>query len=129
MMELINAIILILISLLTTICAYFKYSFQYWKSKGVPHDEPSFPYVYGNINGLGKTMHQRKFTQKLYSKYKPSGAKLCGAYFFNMPVAILFDLELVKNVLIRDFTNFDDRGSCIFFNFNSSVNKSFVFLI
>lgn len=75
----------------------------------MPHDEPSFPF--GNIKALGKSMHQRKFTQKLYRKYKPSGAKLCGTYFFNAPVAILFDLDIVKNVLIRDFANFDDRGT------------------
>ena len=115
-MELISAIFFVLISLLTIIYAYFKYSFQYWKWKGVPYDEPSFPY--GNIKELGKTMHQRRFTQKLYSKYKPHGAKLCGVYFFHMPVAILFDLELIKNVLVRDFTNFDDRGVFLLFSYH-----------
>lgn len=111
-MELISSIVLVLISLLTGIYAYFKYSFQYWKRKGVHFDEPSFPY--GNIWGLGTSMHQRKFTQRLYAKYKPSGAKLCGVYFFNVPVAILFDLEVIKGVLVRDFTNFDDRGTTQF---------------
>lgn len=117
-MELISSIFVVIISFLTVIYTYFKYSYQYWKSKGVPFDEPTFPF--GNIKGLGTSMHQRKFTQKLYAKYKPSGAKLCGVYFFNVPVAILFDLEVIKNVLVRDFTNFDDRSTIqvLFFFFS-----------
>ena len=98
-----------LISLLSIVYAYFKHSYEYWKSRGIPHDEPSIPY--GNIKGLGKTVNIGVFTRNLYNKYKPTGAKLCGAYFVNRPIAILLDLELIKNVLMRDFTNFDERGT------------------
>lgn len=109
-MDLIGAIGLVLISLLSIFYAFFKYSFDYWKSRGVPCDEPSIPF--GNIKELGKTIHTGQFSKNLYDKYKPTGAKLCGAYFFHRPVAILLDLELVKNVLVRDFSNFDERGTC-----------------
>lgn len=97
------------ISILTILFAYFKYSYGHWKSKGIPHEEPSIPY--GNAKGLGKTVHLSHFTKKLYDKYKPTGAKMCGFYMFDSPVAMILDLDLVKKILVKDFANFNDRGS------------------
>lgn len=107
-MEFLGAVIVVLISLLSIFYAFFKHSFDYWKSRGIPYDEPSIPF--GNIRGLGRTIHTGQFSKNLYNKYKPTGALLCGAYFFHRPIAILIDLELIKNVLMRDFSNFDERG-------------------
>lgn len=75
----------------------------------MPHDEPSIPF--GNIRGFGTTKSIGVFVQKLYQKYKPTGAKLCGIYFLNRPVAVLLDLDLIKNVMMRDFSNFNERGT------------------
>lgn len=111
-MELFVTFVLILVSLLSIFYAYFKHSYGYWKSRGIPCDEPSIPF--GNVKGLGNTLHFGVFAQNLYKKYKPIGAKLCGAYFFNRPVALLLDLELIKNVMITDFKNFDERD--IYYN-------------
>lgn len=108
-MELIGAIFIVFISILTVVYAYFKYAFDYWKSRDIPCDKPSIPY--GNIKGFGSTIQIGQFTQNLYNKYKSSGAKLCGAYFFIRPVAILLDLQLIKSVLMKDFANFNERGS------------------
>lgn len=107
-MELLGAFLLILISLLSILYAYFKHCYEYWKTRGIPYDEPSIPY--GNVKGLGKTLNIGVFSQRMYNKHKPSGAKLCGAYFINRPVAILLDLELIKNVMVTDFKNFNERG-------------------
>lgn len=107
-MDWFGAIAIISISIVTIFCAFFKYSFQYWKSKGVPYEEPSIPY--GNIKGFGKVISPSHFVKNIYDKYKSSGAKLCGIYFFAQPVAIILDLELVKAILIKDFAYFDDRG-------------------
>lgn len=101
-------LILIFVSLLL-LFGYFKYSFRYWKIKGIPHDEPIIPY--GNTKELGKTIHPSQFTKSLYDKYKPTGAKICGTYFFTRPWAILLDLEVVRKVLVKDFDNFNERGS------------------
>lgn len=107
-MEVIGAIISIFIALLSIFYAYFKYSYNYWKSKGVSCDEPSIPF--GNVKEIGRTLYMGEFLKNLYDKYKPTGVKLCGAYLFHRPIAILLDLELIKNVLVRDFSNFDERG-------------------
>lgn len=107
-MEVISVTILVLISILTLFYAYFKYSFEYWKARNIPYEEPLIPY--GNIKTFGKTIHPSRFLKNVYDKYKPSGAKLCGLYFFARPVAVLLDLDLVKHVLVKDFNNFNDRG-------------------
>ncbi|XP_031629400.1 cytochrome P450 6a9-like [Contarinia nasturtii] len=107
-MELISVSILVFISILTLLYAYFKYSFGYWKSKNVPYDEPSIPF--GNIKNLGKTIHLTQFAKNAYDKYKPTGAKICGLYVFARPMALILDLDLVKSILIKDFSNFYEKG-------------------
>lgn len=107
-MDLIIAIVVLLVSILTITYGYFKYSFGYWASRGVPCDEPSIPY--GHVKGVGKKYHNYEIIKKMYDKYKRTGAKVCGLYLFARPVAILLDIELVKNILIKDFNNFADRN-------------------
>lgn len=107
-MELLSAILIVIFSILSAAYAYFKHSFNFWKSRGVICEEPVIPY--GNSKGYGKTVYPGYFTKKLYDKFKPTGAKLCGAYIFTRPVAILLDLDLIKTIIIKDFANFNDRG-------------------
>lgn len=107
-MDLLGAIAIICISIVTAIYAFFKYSFQYWETRGIPYDEPSIPY--GNINGLGKVIHPLHFTKNAYDRHKSSGAKMCGVYYFARPVIILLDLQIVKAILIKDFGLFNERG-------------------
>lgn len=107
-MGLLSGLIVVFISLVTIVYGYFKYSFGYWKLRGIPHDEPSFPY--GNIKNVGKTIHSSIFLKRMYDKFKPTGAQFCGIYFFARPVAIVLDLNLLKHILVKDFNNFNERG-------------------
>lgn len=107
-MDILSTVIIVVISIATLFYAYFKYAYGYWKSRGVPHDEPSIPY--GNIKGAGKEFHLFQIFKKIYDNHKNSGAKFCGAYFFARPVAILMDLDLIKSVFVKDFNNFCERN-------------------
>lgn len=107
-MDLINGFLLAVISIATIIYAYLKYTFSYWKYRNVPCDEPTIPY--GNAKGLGKDIHIGKFIQNLYNKYKPTGVKFFGVYMSINPTAVIMDLELIKNILVKDFNIFNDRG-------------------
>lgn len=51
--------------------------------------------------------------QTIYEKFK-GRAPFVGIYMFLKPAALLVDLDLVKNVLIKDFNYFHDRG--VFYN-------------
>lgn len=87
--------VLVIISILTIVYAYFKYKFNYWKSRGVLYpSEPSIPF--GNVKGVGKTIHVGDFTSKLYNKSKASGTKLFGVYFSTILMAVILDLDLAN---------------------------------
>lgn len=106
-MDFLSTSAIILLSIITIVYAYFKYAFGYWKSKGILYDEPSFPL--GCLHGGGTTYHISKRVKQIYDKYKPSGAKLVGGYVFATPVVMVLDLELIKNIFIKDFVEFEDR--------------------
>lgn len=86
--------------------AYKLYQLQtYWKSRGVPYIQPKF--LIGNmIDTANKPyfMHYRDVYEQLKGK-----SPFAGFYFFLMPFALITDLELVKSILIKDFSNFVDR--------------------
>lgn len=104
-----------LVTIAGLIFAYFKVSFNYFKSRGIKILEPSFPF--GNIRGFGKTIHPCVAVKNVYDKFKGT-EKLCGMYFFARPVVVILDLALVKNVLIKDFSNFVERG--LYYNESNS---------
>lgn len=85
------------------------FSFDYWHSKGIPYLEPSFPF--GNLKGAGKKFHASQVIWNAYNEFKDTGVKYCGAYLWNRPIAILLDLDLIQNVMVKDFSNFSDRGA------------------
>lgn len=85
-----------------------KYSFDYWHKRNIPCLEPTIPY--GNLKGVGEKFHVAYVLQNIYNTFKGSGAKYCGAYFYSRPIAIILDLDLAKDILVKDFNMFMDRG-------------------
>lgn len=49
----------------------------------------------------------------------------CGLYFFHSPVVLATDLGFVKNVLIKDFSSFQERG--VFYNEKDDPLSAHVF--
>lgn len=84
------------------------FSFDYWHSKDVPYLEPSVPF--GNIKDVWKKFHIIQVIARAYDEFKNTGAKYCGVYFWTRPVAVILDLDLVKNILVNDSSNFMDKG-------------------
>lgn len=109
-----NATVFELLCTFITICLlfwyfYYIYCFNYWKRKGVPSVTPTFPA--GNILQpvLGK---ENLFVtvENYYREFKCKGHKHAGLYFFNGPVYLPIDPEIVKSILTTDFEHFVDRG-------------------
>lgn len=80
---------------------------NYWKDRGVPCMEPSL--LLGNLDGVGTKIHNNYNVELVYEHFK-IGNKFCGYYLLQTPRLIILDLDLVKNILIKDFNNFVDRG-------------------
>lgn len=99
--------LLLIIGALTALYFYLSKSSNHWKNLGVVCDKPSL--IFGNLGGVGQHIHWVKKIQETYEKFK-FGNKFCGFYFMGDPRLIILDLELIKNILIKDFNHFVDRG-------------------
>lgn len=102
-----SVFILLLVGFITVGYFYLKNKMNYWKNRGVACDEPSL--LLGSLDGVGTKIHFSTNIQVIYEKHK-IGNKMCGFYLLQSPRLIIIDLDLIKNILIKDFNNFVDRG-------------------
>lgn len=98
--------IVILFSLLLI---YLKWALTYWKRKGVPYLSPNLPF--GNFSNpiTNKTsigFYYKRFYEELKLKRKEFG----GVYSFTAPIFVPIHQDIVKLILIQEFSNFHDRG-------------------
>ncbi|XP_062552476.1 probable cytochrome P450 6a13 [Armigeres subalbatus] len=92
---------------LTLAVLWVRKRYSYWKERGIPYSKPSFPA--GNIRGMGRTEHISAQMQRCYKELKGK-SPIGGIFFFINPVALIMDLDLIKNVLVKDFQHFHDRS-------------------
>ncbi|XP_047117380.1 cytochrome P450 6k1-like [Schistocerca piceifrons] len=91
---------------------------RHWQRKGAPYVEPEVPF--GNFRPVA--MGQKSlglFLQDIYNM--APGARYVGFYGFNRPMLLIRDPELIRDVLIKDFGTFHDRG--IFFDEEEPLNR------
>ncbi|XP_023727329.1 probable cytochrome P450 6a14 [Cryptotermes secundus] len=92
---------------LSVVYAYSKWSFSYWKKRNVPYVEPCFPF--GNFGEVALVRkHFGYFMRDIYTRLE--GHRYGGVYMLNSPLLLLRDPDLIKDVLVKDFSTFHDRG-------------------
>ncbi|KOB71358.1 Cytochrome P450 Cyp6b29 [Operophtera brumata] len=86
---------------------YFTRTFNHWKSRGIIGPEP-LPF-FGNLK---ETALRRKNITDVYKKFYDEfpNEKVVGMYRMTTPSLVLRDLDAIKNVMIKDFDVFVDRG-------------------
>ncbi|XP_063706036.1 cytochrome P450 6A1-like [Culicoides brevitarsis] len=85
--------------------------FRYWKNLGVPCPAATFPY--GTLQ-MGKVReHTSQSNARYYRQFK-NKSPICGLFFTIKPAILALDINLIKNILIKDFSSFHDRG--VYFN-------------
>jgi len=92
---------------LAVVYVYFKKLFTYWKKRNIPYVQPIFPF--GNFADalfLRKTIGQ--VHQSIYKKLE--GNKYGGIYTFTEPRFMVRDPDVIKNILVKDFSSFHDHG-------------------
>ncbi|KAH8299854.1 hypothetical protein KR044_006988, partial [Drosophila immigrans] len=92
---------------LTLLYNYYVNTYTYWQRRGVPYEKP-LPLL-GNMKGVGTKIHFRDVYLRYYKHYKGK-TPFAGMFMFLKRVAFIIDLDLVKQVLIKDFKVFQDRG-------------------
>lgn len=102
-------LIVLLIGVITFVAWYVHQHFNYWKRRGIPHDEPKIPY--GNTSELMKTVHFADIFKRTYNKYKnKTDGPFVGFYMYFKRMVVVTDIDFAKTVLIREFDKFHDRG-------------------
>lgn len=107
----VNILLLGVSGFLLFIYLYFEKSFSYWRDKKVLFHPPSFPF--GNLKDVGKTVHFAQRLQEIYTKFQKKD-KFAGFFLTTSPRILAIDLDFIKNILIKDFDYFHNRG--IYFN-------------
>ena len=100
----------IICGVVALLLAFYYYSasaFDFWKSRGVPGPKPTF--FFGNtMEHMFARISLAQYLKKLYEEYK--NEPMVGLYMRRSPVLVLKDPELIKDVMIKDFPIFSDRG-------------------
>ncbi|CAH0549076.1 unnamed protein product [Brassicogethes aeneus] len=100
---------LLLVTLVILVWFYFKQSYSYWKNKKIPYMEPVFPY--GNLDSLlPRGISIGLQSKKYFEEFKKRNLKYGGVYAVAAPMLVVNDLDIIKDILIKDFSHFSDRG-------------------
>nr|XP_034178244.1 cytochrome P450 6a2-like [Osmia lignaria] len=103
----------ILLSITMILIAFYYYAvsnFDFWKKRGVVGPTP-IPFFGNTKNLMFAKMSIRHYIKATYDQYK--NEPMIGFYLMKEPSLILNDPELIKHVLIRDFSYFADRGAFV----------------
>lgn len=99
------------LSILFGVCVLFllwvKRKFEYFKDRGIPYLKPEF--YFGNARGVGTKIHLSELLRKVYLEFK-NESPIAGLFLYTNPVYVITDPELVKQIFVRDFNNFPNRG-------------------
>ncbi|CAB3380244.1 Hypothetical predicted protein [Cloeon dipterum] len=86
---------------------YLTYNFDYWKKKGVKH-EKGWPLFGSLFSAMTLREHRVHCLDKIYKKY--SGESFVGYYQGRDPALLILDPELIKRILVKDFSYFTSHG-------------------
>ena len=101
-------ILIALVSAVASLIYFYIYKkFSFFDENGFLYEKPTFPM--GNLKGVGRDFHLVYKIKELYVKFK-GRAPAFGVYFFTSADVVITDLDIIKNVLVRDFDVFHNRG-------------------
>ncbi|XP_053969914.1 probable cytochrome P450 6d5 isoform X1 [Anastrepha ludens] len=98
--------LLLLIAAFTLIVFYIKWNYTYWQRKGFPYHEPKIPF--GVLDGVRK--REVSLGTAVYDVYRTTKGKVLGIYLMTRPALLVRDAQLARDILVKDFENFHDRG-------------------
>nr|ABN80240.1 cytochrome P450 [Liposcelis bostrychophila] len=98
---------IILIGAFIGIYNFYQKKFKHWKKYNIPHSKPKFPF--GDLISI--TTMGENFVLTLDRIYKSfEKEKVGGIWAFFHPILIVRDVEVIKDILVKEFMSFHDRG-------------------
>lgn len=96
------------IAILTLIYILVKRRYSYWDRKGFK-SLPGVSYLFGNFS---KALLQKEtFAETIEQIYQETEEPFIGIYSVFRPILLLRDPVLIRQILIKDFSYFTDRGT------------------
>lgn len=96
---------------------YVKRSHSYWSRKNIPHLKPTS--IFGNIeNPIFPKRGLMMDMKDCYDSLKKRKERFGGVYFFTEPIFMPVDIDLIKNIMSKDFAHFQGHG----FTFNEKYD-------
>ncbi|XP_033326768.2 putative cytochrome P450 6a14 [Megalopta genalis] len=99
-----------IVAVLLLLYYYSISTYNFWKKRGVPGPEP-IPFFGNVVRMMFSHLSIGQYMREVYEKYKSEPA--IGLFIRRQPVLVLNNPDLIKTVLIKDFTKFSDRGVTI----------------
>lgn len=97
------------VTILVLVYYYLKKKTLYWAERGVPFVKPDL--LLGNFRGISTKCHAGERWQSCYNELKNRKSPIGGVFFWTAPVAMVVDLDLLKNVFVKDFQYFRNHGT------------------
>ncbi|XP_034947083.1 cytochrome P450 6j1-like [Chelonus insularis] len=106
-MELITQILVGFVIIILGIFYYLTLNWKFWESKKIPGPKPTLPF--GTIGDILLGKHNLgTYMKMIYDTYPDE--PIVGVYKVFEPIAVVNNLDLIKDILIKDFSKFADRG-------------------
>lgn len=100
-------ILVILVGAATLLYLFFKRTYSYWQRKGFKSAE-NVNYLFGNFKR--SFLVKENFVETIDTLYRSTNEPFIGIYTVLRPVLLLRDPELIRSILVKDFSHFTDRG-------------------
>lgn len=114
MFGLVDTIIYVLLAIFVVfpigIYCYSLYINSYWKRNKIPY-VPAKPIVGNLLDGLVFRKCVAEIFVDIYNDERAIDKPFVGIHFFHKPALVIRDPELIKRVLVKDFTSFNNRYS------------------
>nr|QTM97439.1 Cytochrome P450 [Sitophilus oryzae] len=88
---------------------YLKKKFQYWQDRNVAFVAPNM--ILGNLYSLLSL--KRSPGHWLMDHYKRFGTNYFGLFAFTKPILVIKSPKIIKDILIKDFSYFDNRTATV----------------
>ena len=99
-------IVISLSAIFIALYLYFTRNFNFWQKLGIPYVNPT-PFV-GNLkDSVFQKVNIGTHLQKIYEEN--SDKPYVGIFSFDKPILLIRDVELVKNILVKDVQYFIDH--------------------
>nr|CAD7460583.1 unnamed protein product [Timema tahoe] len=100
-------IVLFLTLIISALYLFLTRNFNHWKKKGIPYLKPT-PF-FGNLKDI--ILQKQHIGEYLRTAYeKTSGEPYFGLFAIDKPVIVAKDIDVIKNILVKDFDKFSDRS-------------------